>query len=454
MSRGTGRPAETAPGGGQHVDRRAFFRVFGRSTVVAAGNVAGAADALRRGTGEAAGEMLGMVRNPGWGAGRLSAAQAPPAATDAGPGTARREMGPQRRAPGALTGPPGEGRDTFRSPYRFAGDTLELLDQRVLPGEIRSVPCSDGDDVARAIAEGVLVSGPVLGQVAAYGLALSSRRLREISAGDQGPRLRAVGAALVAARPSSRSVAAAVERLLARVQALDAGTAGVVVSGSLRGEADSIAGQAMLDHARLGRLGAEILPRPVGRPLQILIHGVTGPLAGGAVGTALAVVHAATAAGVGIHSWVTEGSPGMEGARLAAWELAHADIPVTVVPHSASAWLLSEGSVDVVLSGAEWVAADGDTANVLGTLPVALAAARFGVPCYVCCPTSTIDVATPGGRAISAEIRPGVADGPAAGSLESTRQAVPSCDVTPSAVITAFLTEDGAIRPPFTAAAP
>jgi len=208
---------------------------------------------------------------------------------------------------------------------------------------------------------------------------------------------------------------------------------------------------------RMGALGAALLP-PAAR---ILHHCNTGALATVGHGTALGVIRSAFAADPRVTVHVTETRPRLQGARLTAWELAAAGIPHTLLVDSAAAVLLRDGRVDAVTVGADRVAANGDTANKIGTLAVAIAAAHYGVPFYVVAPASTVDLAAPTGGAIPVEERPadevthpcggGGADGVAP---VGTPVYNPAFDVTAAALITAIVTEEGVARPPFTDSLP
>ena len=177
--------------------------------------------------------------------------------------------------------------------------------------------------------------------------------------------------------------------------------------------ADAIRGRGRRDRLRGDRpttagwptFGLDVLPDPTTGPLRILTHCNTGPLACGQFGTALGVVQAAHHAGRDLHVWVDETRPYLQGARLTAWELAQAGVPHTLIPDVAAGHLMARGEVDVILVGADRVAANGDTANKVGTYPLAVLAARHGIPFYVCAPTSSVDLATPDGRGIPIEER-------------------------------------------------
>jgi methylthioribose-1-phosphate isomerase len=241
--------------------------------------------------------------------------------------------------------------------------------------------------------------------------------------------------------------------MLARFHAVGGRAASAeAVADALLAEADAIAAESMLEHAELARHGAELLPDRGGEPVRILTHCNTGPLAAGQVGTALGVVQRLHADRRPVHVWVTESRPWLQGARLTAWELDRAGVPHTLVADPAAASVLARGKVDAVLVGADRVAANGDTANKVGTYPLAVLADRHGVPFLVCAPTSSIDLATPDGSAIAIEERPsvevtmlrGVRIAPA-----GTRAHNPAFDVTPAGLIGAIVTEEGVVRVPF-----
>ena len=180
--------------------------------------------------------------------------------------------------------------------------------------------------------------------------------------------------------------------------AADAGATGPEIAAAMRAEAERIVAEATDDHGRLADHGLAALPDVGDRALRILTHCNTGPLACGQFGTALGVVQAAHHAERPLHVWVDETRPYLQGARLTAWELAQAGVPHTLIPDVAAASLMAAGKVDVILVGADRVAANGDAANKVGTYPLAVLAARHGVPFYVCAPISSVDLDTAGRR--------------------------------------------------------
>ena len=214
--------------------------------------------------------------------------------------------------------------------------------------------------------------------------------------------------------------------------------------------------EATTDHGRLADVRARAsCRRPTDRPVRILTHCNTGPLACGQYGTALGVVQAAHHAGRPVHVWVDETRPYLQGARLTAWELAQAGVPHTLLPDVAAGHLMARGEVDVILVGADRVAANGDTANKVGTYTLAVLAARHGIPFYVCAPTSSVDLATADRRRHrdrGAQRRRGPRPSAASASRRPTPTVRnPAFDVTPAELITGIVTEEGVVRPPFEA---
>ncbi len=412
--------------------RRRFFRQFAGELIQTAATVAGAAQALQRASAEAAGAILDPVAT----AARLEA-----------------DHGPADPAVGAGPGPTG-----FRTPFREGDGVLYLIDQRRLPDQLVEVEIRNAPETATAIRQMVVRGAPAIGQVAAIGLALSAERARETQPFARRAILRGGAAALRAARPTAVNLGWAVDRMMARFEAVgDLNDDGPAVAAALRAEADAIVSEATTDHGRLAEFGLAALPVKDFGPLRILTHCNTGPLACGQFGTALGIVQAAHHAEREVMVWVDETRPYLQGARLTAWELAQAGVPHTLIPDVAAGHLMSRGEVDVVLVGADRVASNGDTANKVGTYPLAVLAARHGIPFFVCAPTSSIDPATPDGSSIEIEERPadevlqfrGVAIAPPGTIVRN-----PSFDVTPAELITGIVTEEGVIGAPFESGLP
>jgi methylthioribose-1-phosphate isomerase len=418
----------SSPDEALRLERRRFFRVLAGDAVRTAATLVGAAGALRDTTQEIADGVLAESGGP---AARGASAAHGGSATPA--------------APVIPTG--------FMSPFRLEEDRLVLVDQRRLPDELVEVVCESAGDVAQAIREMVVRGAPALGQVAAAGLALAAGRAKLAKPYARRAILRGSSNALVNARPTAVSIRWATNRMLARYAALgELVDDGPAVALALREEAEAIIGEATADHAVMARLGAGLLPDPPDRPLQLLTHCNTGPLACGQVGTALGIVQALAADGRAVHVYVDETRPWLQGARLTAWELAQADIPFTLLADVAAGWLLASGAVDAVLVGADRIAANGDTANKVGTYPLAVLAARHGVPFYVVAPTATLDGEALDGSAIKIEMRSAAEVTSLGGKRIAPVGAAaynPSFDVTPAELITALVTEAGVLRAPY-----
>jgi methylthioribose-1-phosphate isomerase len=310
--------------------------------------------------------------------------------------------------------------------------------------------------VAFAIREMIIRGAPAIGQVAALGLALTAHKVRTTKPYARRATLRGAANALVNARPTAVNLRWAVDRVMARYLAIgDLSDDGDAIAAAMRAEAEAIVFEATTDHGRLAEFGFAALPTPADRPLQILTHCNTGPLACGQFGTALGIIQVAHHSGRAVHVWVDETRPYLQGARITAWELAQAGVPHTLIPDVAAGSLLRAGEVDVVLVGADRIAANGDTANKVGTYPLAVLAQRHGVPFYSCAPLSSVDLATADGAAIPIEQRPadevlqvrGVRIAPA-----GTEVFNPSFDVTSAELITGIVTEEGVLHAPYEAA--
>ncbi len=384
--------------------RREFFRAFSRDAVRNVGAAVGAAAELRRTSAEAARELLdlgSMSLQPASGAERL-ATREPPADTLAEPKGAE---------------------STFRSPYRFTGDELVILDQRELPGNVTTFSCTDASQVASAIRAGAINRGPVLAEVGAYSLVLAAAAAVARGAQSVEQHFRAAANALRAARQDVRALAYGIERVEARYDALMAGEANVdQLQSTLRATADEVAADAAADHAEIGHTGATALAAqadlwdPAG-VMQLLIHGDMGPLSCGLIGTGTAIIKALTADGRRVHVWLTEAGPGNEGARIGALQLTQLDIPHTIVADSAVGWVLANRKLHAVLLRGDRVCSNGDSGTIIGGLNVARLAAAASVPLHVVAPRSSFDPGAADGSALRAELR-SASEALAAGSAD------------------------------------
>ena len=263
---------------------------------------------------------------------------------------------------------------------RFTGDALELLDQRVLPHDEVWIRCTNATETARAITDMVVRGAPAIAITAAYGMALAA-------AG--GEDLEAAAAVLMASRPTAVNLRWALERLAPLDRA------------DIPAEAVEIHAEDIRINKAMGAFGAEVLPDGA----RVYTHCNTGTLATGGWGTALGVVRSAREAGKLASVWVGETRPYLQGARLTAWELEVEQIPCTLITDSTAAAVMASGQVDAVLVGCDRVAANGDSANKIGTLGLAVLAKHYGIPFYICMPMSTLDRRCPDGSMIPIEER-------------------------------------------------
>jgi methylthioribose-1-phosphate isomerase len=415
--------------------RRQFFRRFAGEVISSAAQVVGAVSEIRDRSAAEAAALLGQAG----GAARMPSAPAPGL-----PPELAAANGNDPAAPPA----------GFRTPFRFdANDNLLVIDQRRLPDELIEVPVRNASEAANAIRTMIVRGAPAIGQVAAIGLALTARVAATARAHPRRAMIEGAATTLRNARPTAVNLRWAVDRLMARYHAIGQLSAeGERIATELLDEAMAIVTEANEDHGRLALAGLDILPVPDGRPLRILTHCNTGPLACGQFGTALGVVQAAHAAERPLHVWVDETRPYLQGARLTAWELRQAGVDHTLIPDMAAGPTIARGDVDVILVGADRIAANGDTANKLGTYTLAVLAARHGVPFVVCAPMSTVDLATPSGDAIPIEDRAADEVTVIRGSRiapAGTAVSNPSFDVTPAELISAIVTEEGALTAPY-----
>jgi methylthioribose-1-phosphate isomerase len=328
-----------------------------------------------------------------------------------------------------------------------------ILDQRGIPERLDEVAAKRGSDVAYYLRLGVVRGGPLMAQVAAYGLALTAAERVDQPAAQRNVELRRTQRALVQARPSSRLPGWAMERMGSVLDRLGDDVAGTAVAAALREEADALATGLQAAHAAISATLAQTLPRPPDRPLNVLLHGDQGALHGGLVGTGLAALRDIRDEGGAIRVFVTEGRPCMDGARLASWELRQAGIEHKVIPDSAVAWLLAREPIDAVLVAAEWIAANGDVGALIGSRAIAHQVAmadplnggqrtRF----IVSGDSAVVDPGTADGADIPVELRPArelsayLADVP----IRATDALVPAGDVIPAALIDTLVTEHGA----------
>lgn len=331
--------------------------------------------------------------------------------------------------------------DTIR-PIRFAKGQLQLLDQRRLPHETLWQTYDATPAVAEAIRDMVVRGAPAIGITAAFGVALACQRAQ----GHDDWRARVAGdvETLRGARPTAVNLFWALDRMQAEVTASASAEAAVA--------ATTAAAQRMLDadiagNRNMGALGAELIEPGRG----VLTHCNTGSLATGGYGTALGVIRAAWDAGRIEEVFANETRPWLQGSRLTAWELVHDGIPVQVLCEGAAASLLRSGRIGWVIVGADRIAANGDTANKIGTYGLAVLARAHGVRFMVAAPVATIDFDMPNGDGIPIEQRGEdevLALGGQRVAADGARGFNPAFDVTSADLIDAIVTESGVVEAP------
>ena len=332
------------------------------------------------------------------------------------------------------------------APLRWAGNRLVLLDQRVLPALETEQMCSSWLQVAEAIRSLVVRGAPAIGVAAAFGVALAAGESQATTFQDFLADIETATKGLAATRPTAVNLFWALERMR-RVCLEHRGLSLDQLKSRLLAEALAIAEEDVAANRAMGEHGARLVPEHA----RILTHCNTG-LATAGYGTALGVVRAAHAQGKLALLWVDETRPVLQGARLTAWECVKDGIPHRVIADAAAGWLMAQRQVDLVITGADRIAAHGDTANKIGTYGLAVLARHHRVPFYVAAPFSTIDPTLASGALIPIEERDASEVRRVGGQPiipEASPVHNPAFDVTPAALITAIITERGVCYPPF-----
>ena len=322
-----------------------------------------------------------------------------------------------------------------------------MIDQRKLPFELVLIETADYREVAEAIRNMALRGAPAIGAAAAFGMALAGQQSSASRADDLLTDLEEAAEALLATRPTAVNLAWAVDRMLRQARGAQIADVGKM-RNLLTAEAQRIADEDVETNRRMGAYGAELIKDGD----RILTHCNAGALATVDFGTALGVVRATHEHGKRIHVMVDETRPRLQGARLTAWELMQEGIPMTLIADNASGHFMRRGQVDIVLVGADRIAANGDVANKIGTYNLAVLARAHGIPFYVVAPTSTIDLELPTGDDIPIEER-GAEEVTCVDGLriapEGVAVANPAFDITPHEYVTGIVTESGIVRAPF-----
>jgi methylthioribose-1-phosphate isomerase len=330
----------------------------------------------------------------------------------------------------------------------FPADACELriIDQTRLPGALVELALTTLPEMVEAIQSLRVRGAPAIGVAAAIGLAVIAERAAIATPAQFDALIMESARALRSARPTAVNLAWAIEKVLAA--GLVGGASPTVRATAMRVEAMAILSDDIAMCTRIGTHGATLLRDG----MNVLTHCNAGALATAGIGTALAPVYTMHARGAAIHVFADETRPLLQGARLTAWELERAGVPVTLLTDGMAASVMRTGRIDAVLVGADRIAANGDVANKIGTYGLAVLARHHGVPFYVLAPRSTLDAQTPNGDAMqieqrdAAEVRSlgGVATAPAGVRVHN-----PAFDVTPAALVTAIVTDSGVFHPPY-----
>ncbi|HEV2986143.1 MAG TPA: S-methyl-5-thioribose-1-phosphate isomerase [Vicinamibacterales bacterium] len=329
------------------------------------------------------------------------------------------------------------------------GGVVVMIDQRKLPAQEVYVRCKTAAEVARAIKTMVIRGAPAIGVAAAWGIALGMRRSAATGTQKFAAEFQKTCDLMAATRPTAVNLFWAIERMKRCFGgAVQAGQSVDQIKDRLDREAQMIHDEDVASCRALGAFGAEIVPADA----RILTHCNAGALATAGYGTALGVIRGAIEQGKRVAVFADETRPFLQGARLTAWELVRDGIDTTIITDNMSAALMAQGRVDLVVVGADRIAANGDTANKIGTYGVAVLAREHQIPFYVAAPLSTIDLRTPDGSHIPIEERSAREVTHVGGSQVAPLEAKiwnPAFDVTPSRFIAGIITEKGIFRAPY-----
>ena len=324
-----------------------------------------------------------------------------------------------------------------------------MIDQRKLPASEIYVTCRTANDVARAITTMIIRGAPAIGVAAAMGIALGMRKSRATGTKQCATEFQKTCDLMAGTRPTAVNLFWAIDRMKRTfTEAAQAGGSVAEITNRLEAEAQAIHDEDVASCRAMGTHGATLVPDSA----TILTHCNAGALATAGYGTALGVIRAAVEQGKKIAVLADETRPFLQGARLTAWELVKDGIDTTVIADSMAGTIMRSGEIDLVVVGADRIAANGDVANKVGTYSVAVLAREHGIPFYVAAPISTIDLQTADGSGIPIEER-NAREVTHVGSSRLTPAAArirnPAFDVTPAKFITAIITERGIARPPY-----
>lgn len=332
-------------------------------------------------------------------------------------------------------------------PIFWENDTLWIVDQTLLPAEYKKIEIHDHNEMADAIKRLSIRGAPAIGIAAAFGLVLGLKPFTNASKDLFLSKLAEISDILRNTRPTAVNLSWALQRMKNLAQSLTDAPVPMIWKRLLN-EAQQIHQEDIDMCLRIAQNGQSLIPQNAG----ILTHCNTGGLATGGLGTALGIIITAHKSGKNIHVFVDETRPLLQGARLTAWELIQENVPFTLISDNMAAYIMSSGKTDAVIVGADRIAANGDTANKIGTYGLAVLAKYHHVPFYIAAPSSTIDPLISSGKEIvieersDAEVREifGVKIAP-----EDCPAISPAFDVTPNSLITAIITEQQIFRPPY-----
>jgi methylthioribose-1-phosphate isomerase len=331
----------------------------------------------------------------------------------------------------------------------FEDDVIVMVDQRKLPSAEVYVRCKTAMEVAKAIKTMVIRGAPAIGVAAAMGISLGMERSKATGTRQFAAEFQKTCDVMAGTRPTAVNLFWAIERMKrAFADGAQAGESVDQLKTRLRREAEGIHDEDVASCRSIGAFGATLIPDQA----RVLTHCNAGALATAGYGTALGVIRGAIESGKRVHVLADETRPFLQGSRLTAWELMREGIDTTVITDNMAGTLMYAGDIDVVVVGADRIAANGDTANKIGTYTVAILAKEHGIPFYVAAPWSTIDMTIPDGSHIPIEER-GSREVTHVGSNQLAPAGAvvrnPAFDVTPHKYITAIITDRGVFTPPF-----
>lgn len=325
------------------------------------------------------------------------------------------------------------------------GKEFKLLDQTKLPKTVEYISTDDYRTIIRAIKRLSVRGAPAIGIAAAFALAFASGKIETRDPNSYFTKLGTIAQEIASARPTAVNLRWAVDRLMKRARSVADVSS---ISEALLSEAERIRDEDIQMCRQIGRHGAGLLPETGG----IITHCNTGALATGDYGTAQSVIVTAVAQGKKLRVYVDETRPLLQGARLTMYELSTQNIDAILITDNTAAFVMKQGKVNAVVTGADRIAGNGDTANKIGTYGLAVLANSHGIPFYIAAPSSTIDIDCPDGDSIPIEERDprevthifDVQIAP-----DNIQAYAPAFDITPGTLITAIITEQGVVKPPY-----